>query len=69
MKDSDIFVCKEKSDNGGVNEEEYPVFGLVDQVRINLFINQFERFHPCLVSNIHSSNKCVVLEHYNLNCF
>ena len=34
-KDSDIFVCKEKPDNGGETEEEYPLFGLVDQVRSN----------------------------------
>ncbi|XP_071808635.1 set1/Ash2 histone methyltransferase complex subunit ASH2-like [Asterias amurensis] len=30
-KDSDIFVCKEKPDNDGETEEEYPLFGLVDQ--------------------------------------
>ncbi|XP_038061625.1 set1/Ash2 histone methyltransferase complex subunit ASH2-like [Patiria miniata] len=30
-KDSDIFICKEKLDTSGASEEDYPLFGLIDQ--------------------------------------
>ena len=38
LKDSELFVHKEKPDNPNEDESDYPMFGLVDKVRLRLVI-------------------------------
>ena len=58
MKDDDVFVCKEKPDDPEASDAEFPIFGLLDQVRetmlsfmlIEISVNCHNQLQLCRVS-------------------